>query len=72
MVGLWIIIFIIVSNMDLKCMVEGFSLGPVIQNPRMWGKRNEEWGSFSRTGELIKVRKRKLSRWDSVSHSFLP
>lgn len=59
MVGLWIIIFIIISNMDLKCMVEGFSLDPATQNPRMWGKRKEEWDSYSRTGELIKVRKRK-------------
>lgn len=56
MVGLWMLIFI--SNMDLKFMVKGFLLGPTIQNPRIWGKRNDECDAFSRrTGELIKVRK---------------
>lgn len=72
-VGLWIMVFIIISNMYLKCMIEGFLLDPTTQNPRMWGKRNEECDSFSRsTGDLIKVRKRELSGCDAVSRSFLP
>lgn len=38
MVGLWIIIFIIISVMDLKGMVKGFLLDLATQNPRMVGQ----------------------------------
>lgn len=54
-------------------MVKGFLLDLTTQNPRIRGKINEECDSFSRrTGELIKVRRCKLSRCDVVSRSFLP
>lgn len=50
-------------------MAEGFLLDPITQNPRIWGKRNQERDSFSRrTGELIKVKRCKLSHGDVVSY----